>query len=103
MDEAVTLGHDAGMSALPDPAQWAKWRWYITSGEQKVYLYLRWLATFPGGAAETTIRALARGIGDEEHRWKWNSDGPMSMAAFRRALEGLVRAGLVEVDWGTWD
>ncbi len=97
-DEIVTLSAQAGMYPRPTETEWKRWAPYLTLHERQVYRYLRWKATFPGGVSDQTIRGMARSVGDETHRWKWFGTGPMSMATFKRALDGLVRAGLVERD-----
>lgn len=102
MDETVTLAPEPGIDGLPEPKQWQRWRYFLTSSEQTVYLYLRWLATSPSFRGSTTIKHMARDIGDTIDGWKWQSRGTMSQASFKRALTGLQNAGLVEVDEDEW-
>jgi hypothetical protein len=103
MDETVTLAATPGIEGLVEPAVWKQTRDKLTVPEQQVYRYLRWIATAPSFGGRTTVAAMARGIGDTVHGSIWGGTGTMTKAGFMRALEGLDRAGLVEIDEGEWE
>lgn len=97
-NEPVTLVATPGLFSIPDETEWAKCCWRLTVEEEIVYLFLRWVATRPGGIKSTSIKELARNIGDREEGWKWFSRGPMNQTKFHEAVKSLARKGLLEID-----